>query len=92
MSGSWGYSATCAFNTKVTGTVTYSRSGPGSYSARLIDSLGRVGRGSIRVSGRTVSGSNNWPAGSDSFTANLSSSGTSFSGRASSGCRFFVRR
>lgn len=92
MTGGWGYAATCAFNSKVTGTVTYSRTGPGSYSARLIDSLGRVGRGNIKVSGNTVTGSNNWPAGSESFTASLSASGRSFSGRASSGCRFIVRR
>lgn len=92
MAGGWRYFARCAFNTKVTGNVTYVARGGGRFSGRLLDSLGRIGSASIRVSGRTVTGTNSWPTGVENFSATLSDSGTSFSGRSSNGCRFIVRR
>ena len=89
LTGNWFFKANCALIVNTTGSTILRRTGPGTYSVRITDSLGQKATGTYTERDGRISGTQRWSSGIVStITATLSADRRSYRGSDSAGCTF----
>ncbi|GGH25106.1 Uncharacterized protein, contains caspase domain [Cribrihabitans marinus] len=92
LSGSWKYRANCVLVVKVTGTVTFRKSGANAYHGRLADSLGQRANSDVYLNSREITGTDYFPGVTVKWRGRMAADGQSYTATGSTGCSVYAWR